>query len=309
MRTGVRSSDRVPRRIGLVDLLRCRPILEGGLEQLVGEEADGVEHVGALGLGLAHQLGGDLRLFDDLAVVAAEVDGLHLDEIDDAFELGLEADRQLQHHRVVAELVAQRVGHPLGVGAGAVALVDEGDARHLVALHLAVDGDRLRLHAGHRAQHQHGAVEHPQRALHLDGEVDVAGGVDDVDVVALPLHIGGGGGDGDAALPLQLHVVHGRADAVLALDVVDRVDLLGVEQDPLGERGLARVDVGRDPDVADLLDVADHGVLANAARAAISSAVPFLPGRPFYGFSVRGDSTSPGVSERTGPNVAVRCRR
>ena len=64
--------------------------------------------------------------------------------------------------------------------------------------------------------------------------------------------------DGDAALPLQFHVVHGRADAVLALDLVDGVDPLGVEQDPLGQRGLARVDVGRDPDVSDLVDIATH---------------------------------------------------
>ena len=40
-------------------------------------------------------------------------------------------------------------------------------------------------------------------------------------------------------------------DAVLALDLVDRVDPLGVEEDALGQRGLARVDVGADADVAD----------------------------------------------------------
>ena len=43
-----------------------------------------------------------------------------------------------------------------------------------VPLHLAVDGDRLRLHAGHRAEDQHGAVEDAERPLDLDGEVDVA---------------------------------------------------------------------------------------------------------------------------------------
>ena len=48
---------------------------------------------------------------------------------------------------------------------------------------------------------------------------------------------------------LELHVVHRRA---FALDLLDRVDRAGVVEDPLGERGLARVDVGRDPDVADV---------------------------------------------------------
>ena len=47
-------------------------------------------------------------------------------------------------------------------------------------------------------------------------------------------------------------------DAVLALDLVDGVDLLRVEEDPLGQRGLAGVDVGGDADVADAFDVVAH---------------------------------------------------
>ena len=58
---------------------------------------------------------------------------------------------------------------------------------HAVALHLPVDGDRLALHALARVEHEDRAVEHAQRALHLDGEVDVARRVDDVDVVGLEL--------------------------------------------------------------------------------------------------------------------------
>jgi hypothetical protein len=58
------------------------------------------------------------------------------------------------------ELLAQLLGDAHRVGARTVALVDERDARHAVAPHLAVDGDRLALHAGHRAQDEDGAVEH-----------------------------------------------------------------------------------------------------------------------------------------------------
>ncbi len=81
------------------------------------------------------------------------------------------------------ELLAELVADAERVRAGAVELVDERDARHLVAAHLAIDRVRLRLHAGDAAQHHDGAVEHAQRALDLDREVDVSGGVDDVDVV------------------------------------------------------------------------------------------------------------------------------
>ena len=195
---------------------------------------------------------------DGFALLAVEVDRLHRQQVDHAGEVGLEPDRQLHGHGVVAELLLELVHHPERVGAGAVALVHEGNARHLVAPHLLVDGDGLRLHAADGAQHQDGAVEHPQGALDLDGEVDVAGGVDDVDLVAVPLAERGGRGDGDAPFALEFHAVHERAHAVFALDVVHRVDAVGVEEDPLGEGRLARVDVGADADVPDFADVFLH---------------------------------------------------
>ena len=160
-----------------------------------------------------------------------------------------EADRELEQHRVLGQLLAQLVTHAVGIGAFAIALVDEGNARNAIAVHLPVDGERLALHAGHRAQHQHGAVEHAQAALHLDGEVDVAWGVDDVDVMAVPLAVSSGAGDGDAALALELHRVHLGADTVLAAHVVNGVHAVGVEEDALGQRGLAAVDVRGDTDV------------------------------------------------------------
>ena len=71
-----------------------------------------------------------------------------------------------------------------------------------------------------------------------------------------PSHLsaGGGAGDRDAALLLEVHVVHGGAVAA-ALHFFDLVDAAGVEQDPLAERRLARVDVGGNADVAKLFEV------------------------------------------------------
>src|SRR5690606_18462712 len=96
-------------------------------------------------------------------------------------------------------------------------------------------------------------IEHAQAALHLDGEVDVAGSVDDVDAMdgeiavhALPEAGGRRGGDRDATLLLLLHVVHhGRA----VMDFADLVRDARIEKDALGRRRLARVYVGRDADV------------------------------------------------------------
>jgi hypothetical protein len=254
----------------LADQLRRDLVLEHRLGQLVVDHAELVEHLLAELVALLLHLGRDLGVLDIVAVIAVEPDRVHLDQVDHALELVLEADRGLDHDRVQAQLLAELVADAERVGARAVELVDEGDARHVVPAHLAVDGVRLRLHAGDAAQHHDGAVEHAQRPLDLDREVDVAGGVDDVDVVRLdadlgraarPGAVGRGRLDGDAALALQLHRVHLGADAVLALHLVDRVDPLGVEEDALGQRGLAAVDVRRDADVADFREVGDHEML------------------------------------------------
>ena len=145
------------------------------------------------------------------------------------------------------------------VGAEAVHLVDEADAGDVVLVGLAPDRLGLGLDAGDAVEHRDGAVEHAQRALDLDREVDVAGRVDDVDAVVVPEAGGGGGGDGDAALLLLLHPVHGGGALV---DLTDLVVLAGVVEDPLGRGGLARVDVGHDADVAGALEwVPGHDVL------------------------------------------------
>jgi len=56
---------------------------------------------------------------------------------------------------------------------------------------------------------------------------------------------------------LLLHPVHGGRALV---DLADLVVDAGVEQDALSRGGLARVDMGHDPDVADLGRVDDGGV-------------------------------------------------
>jgi hypothetical protein len=58
-------------------------------------------------------------------------------------------------------------------------------------------------------------------------------------------------GDRDPALLLLLHEVHRRTAVV---HLADAAGDPGVEQHPLGDRGLAGVDVGGDADVAGLGD-------------------------------------------------------
>ena len=148
---------------------------------------DRVEQLVAPLVGLGLLAGGDVGLVVRGAlVVAVPDDRLHLDEVDDAGEVALGADRQLHDGRRGLEAALDHLDGAVEVGAGAVHLVDEAHARHVVLVGLAPHGLGLRLDAGDRVEHGDGAVEHAQRPLDLDGEVDVAGRVDDVDAVVVP---------------------------------------------------------------------------------------------------------------------------
>ncbi len=69
------------------------------------------------------------------------------------------------------------------VSADFVHLVDEHDARNLVAVSLTPNGFGLRLNTGVGVQNSNRTVKNRQRTFNFDGEVNVAGGVDDVHAV------------------------------------------------------------------------------------------------------------------------------
>jgi len=56
-----------------------------------------------------------------------------------------------------------------------------------------------------------------ERPLHFDREIYVAGGIDDIDFIAIPLAESRRGGDGDATFLFEFHGVHGGADTVFPL--------------------------------------------------------------------------------------------
>src|SRR5919198_762344 len=115
----------------------------------------------------------------------------------------------------------------------------------------APDGLGLRLHARDGVEDGDRAVEHAQAALHLDRKVHVPGRIDDVDAKIAPGRRRGSRRDRDAALLLLRHPVHNCSALV---HLAHLVGAPGVVEDALGRRGLARVDVGHDPDVADALE-------------------------------------------------------
>jgi len=221
--------------------------LEEAMRDVVIEVGHGLDQLVAPGGGVLGQVGRDLPDLDQVAQVVAISDRLHLEQVDHAAEAALRADRQLHRHCGCAEAVADHVHDTPEVGAGAVQLVDEAEARHDVTIGLAPDRLRLRLDAGHAVEDDDSAVQHAQAALDLNGEVHVPGRIDDVNSMLVPEARRSSRGDRDPALLLLRHPVHRRSTL---MHLADLVDLLGVKEDALGDRGLAGVDMGNDADVA-----------------------------------------------------------
>ena len=108
----------------------------------------------------------------------------------------------------------------------------------------------LRLDALARVDDEQRALAGRERAADLVGEVDVPGGVDEVELIldAVLRGVGEPNGlrlDRDPALALELHLVE---ELVLFLAVTERADKL---EDPIGEGALAVIDMRDDREVAD----------------------------------------------------------
>ena len=151
--------------------------------------------------------------------------------------------------------------HALGLGRGKVDFVDEWNNLEVsVHGHHGI-GDRLSLNALRGVNHEHRAFARRKASAHFIGEVDVAWGVDKVELVLLTIV----GGIGDA---------HGLAfdgDTTLALDIHGIEQLLfhvalgyraGKLENAVGKRRLAMVDMGDDAEIANELGIGAHIVAA-----------------------------------------------
>lgn len=158
--------------------------------------------------------------------------------------------------------------HPLRLGLGQVHLVQHGHHfQPLLDGGVAV-GDGLRLDALAGVHYQQRALAGGQRAADFVGEVDVAGGIDEVELVGLTvlrLVVQGHavGLDGDPALALQ---VHGVQDLGLHFAIGEAAAHL---DEAIGQRRLAMVDMGNDGEIADMAQVAHGSTHSKRARAAI----------------------------------------
>ena len=162
----------------------------------------------------------------------------------------LGANGELEHHRPSPQPVLNHSHHAEKVGPHPIHLIDEGDAGNPVFVRLTPHRLRLGLNPSDRTKNRNSPIENPERTLDLDGEVHMAGGVDDVDPMVAPQACGGRRGDRYAPLLLLDHPVHGGSPFIHLTDLV--VDPR-IVKDPLGRGGLSRINMGHDADIAGLI--------------------------------------------------------
>ena len=197
------------------------------------------------------------HMFEDRVEQRREVGALlALGQARPAVQARREDDREVELRLGGMQLVEQvegRVDHVVGTRARAVDLVDDDDGLQAKGERLLGDEAGLRHRAFDRVDQQQHAVDHRQHPLDFAAEVGMPGGVDDVDVGALPLDRAVLREDRDAALAFEVVAVHHALCDLLVL-----AEGAALAQQLVHERGLAVVDVGDDGDVANL---SGHGVV------------------------------------------------
>ena len=136
------------------------------------------------------------------------------------------------------------------VSAGKIDFIDDRNALKIVVqskIHIA---QRLGLHALGRVDDENGPVAGSQRSRHFIIEVDMAGGIDQVEDILLPVirfidRADGLRFDGYAAFTLEVHVVK---DLLLHFALSQKTGHLN---DPVRKRGLTMIYMGYDTKITD----------------------------------------------------------
>ena len=158
---------------------------------------------------------------------------------------GLRRDPQ-HRRRIVADEVRHLGGYVVGSRLCEIDLVQDRNDLEIVLDRQIGVGKRLRLDALSGIDDQQCALARRERARDLVAEVHVAGRIDQIELMALPLDPDGPSLDRDAPLPLEIHRIE---QLVAHLALADRLRDL---QDPVGQSRLTVVDVGDDREVANL---------------------------------------------------------
>jgi hypothetical protein len=190
----------VPRDLALVEVALH--------ERFVGLD-DRVDELLAVVRGLGSDLVRDLDRISLLPAFGREI-GLHVKEVDDALEVVLMADRDVDRDAAVGELGAKLLENRQEVRALAVGHVHEHEAREAELLAAGPEPVRLHFDAVDAVQDEERSLDHAQRRERVRLEARIAWRVDEIDLPVLPFDVAERGGQGHLALLLVLVPVGDR---------------------------------------------------------------------------------------------------
>ena len=157
--------------------------------EVVGHLDDRLDEALAPGRGLVDHVGRDRPGLGLARAVARVLVGDHVQHVHDAAEVLLAADRDRDRDAARRELLLDRLERSGEVGAVAVEVVDEHDARLLELVTAAPEPRGHDLDARHARDREERALHDTQRAQGVGHEARIAGRVEDVELVALVLGV------------------------------------------------------------------------------------------------------------------------
>ena len=187
-----------------------------------------------------------------LAVAALESHRLHGDQVDDARESIGFPDRNLYGNGLRTEAFLQAAQRVEEVRVFLVQEIDHHHAGQAVLVRILPGALRLHLDAFDGLDHDGHVVRNPHRAVHFAGEIGITRGVENMEVVVVPLAVEGRQVHGNAVFDLFLAVVRHRVAVVHAAQPGRRA---GVEEHGFRQGGLAAPPVAREANVSDFFDV------------------------------------------------------
>ena len=240
--------------LGVGDVLA----LQIALHQRLGHLGHLVHQLLAVLLRLCGELLRDRDLAGVASPVAVVLERLHVDEVDDAPDLVLAADRDLGGHDVLAEGGLQLLQRAEEVGPLAVEHVHEHQPRQVELGGARPQARRADLDAHHRVDDEHGRLADPQGPEGVGHEARLTGGVDEVDLAVLPPEGAERGRDRHLA---RLLVGVGIGHGATLDDRSETVDHAGLEQERLVQGRLAGAAMADQSDVADTVRSWTHACL------------------------------------------------
>ena len=109
--------------------------------------------------------------------------GFHFEQVDNAFELIFLADRQLDRNCVLTQTGLDHIDGIVEVCAHDIHFVNECHTRDVVLVSLSPNIFRLWLNAAFCTENTYSSVEHSQRTLYFNCEINMSRSINDIDTM------------------------------------------------------------------------------------------------------------------------------